>query len=162
LSGRQSGDWRDCFGGMISDLLDDARDMNINLPYDEIKCIVAAFIHACGDVKTPKLVHWDLWAGNVLIHNKKISGVIDFERSLYADILMEHFFRKFAVNNDFNSGYGIDFSALDKNAEIRLALYDLYLALIWIIEFYYRKYDQSQLGWREEQLALACKTFGGL
>jgi len=158
---KQTENWQNCFKDIISDLLNDSRDMNINLPilYTEIESIIESFIHACNEVKMPKLVHWDLWQGNVLICDNNISGIIDFERSLYADVLMESFFRKHSINNDFNSGYGIDFSALDKNAKIRLALYDLYLALIWLIEYYYRKYDQSQLSWREEQLVLACKTF---
>jgi fructosamine-3-kinase len=156
---KRTGNWQTCFKGMVSDLLNDGRDMDIKLPYDEIERIIKSFVHACDDVKTPKLVHWDLWPGNVLVQNHKISGIIDFERSLYADVLMEFFFRKIAVNNDFNAGYGIDFSVLDKNAVIRLALYDLYLALIWRIEYHYRKYEESQLGWREEQLDLACKAF---
>lgn len=75
---------------------------------------------------------------------------------------MEHYFRKHAINADFNSGYGIEFDTLDKNAKVRLALYDLYIALIWQIEYYSRNYDEGQLGWREEHLILACNAFEDL
>jgi len=165
-SDKHTDNWRDCFKGIVSDLLSDSRDLNvkISVPYAEIESIIDAHIHACDEVKTPKLVHWDLWNGNVLVRDNKISGVIDFERSLYADVLMEHYFRKHAINAHFNSGYGIDFDSmqLDKNAKTRLALYDLYIALIWQIEYYSRNYDEGQLGWREEHLVLACNAFEGL
>jgi len=156
---KQTNHWADCFSGMITGLLADAKDMNVKLPVREVEGIMQSFIHACDDVKTPKLVHWDLWPGNVLVRDNKISGIIDFERALYGDVLLEYFFRKTAANEYFNSGYGIDFSGLDRNAKIRLALYDLYLALIWVVEYYYRGYGPEQLGWRQEQLVLACGVF---
>jgi fructosamine-3-kinase len=158
---KHTDNWQDCFKGIITDLLSDSMDLNvkISVPYAEIESIIDEHIHACDNVKTPKLVHWDLWNGNVLVQSNEISGIIDFERSLYADTLMEHYFRKHAINADFNSGYGIDFTTLDKNAKIRLALYDLYIALIWQIEYYSRNYDEGQLSWREEHLVLACNAF---
>ena len=154
-------DWKTAFSNMIFDLLKDGRDAEIKfpLPREEIENIIKSFIYACDDVKIPQLVHWDLWNGNVLVQDGKISGIIDFERSLFGDILMEYYFRKFAVNKDFNAGYDIDFDTLDKSANIRLALYDLYLAIIWVVEYYYRKYDSSQLAWREEELVKACSAF---
>jgi fructosamine-3-kinase len=161
---KKSQDWKTVFTNMISDLLDDSRDAGIELPvaYQEIDDIMASFAYACSDVKTPKLVHWDLWQGNILVHDGQISAIIDFERALYADVLMEYFFRKHAINQDFFAGYGIDFSVLDKNARIRLALYDLYLALIWNIEYYYRKFEISQFEWRTRELVAAVKAFANL
>jgi len=161
---RQRDNWKSVFTGIVSDILDDGREAGIKLPvpYEEIENLLKSFTYACEDVKTPKLIHWDLWQGNILVNNCEITGIIDFERALYADILMEYFFRKHALNKDFCAGYDIDISALDKNAGIRLALYDLYLALIWVIEYYYRKYDVSQYAWREEQLIRACKAFESL
>ncbi|MCL2577603.1 MAG: phosphotransferase [Defluviitaleaceae bacterium] len=161
---KQVDNWQTTFMNITTDLLDDSKDLDIKLPVScvEIESILKSFIFACGDVKTSKLVHWDLWQGNVLVKNNKITGIIDFERALYADVLMEAFFRKYAMNEHFCAGYGIDFSAPDNNIKIRLALYDLYIALIWVIEYYYRRYDQSQLSWREEQLVMACKAFESL
>jgi len=158
---KQYNEWHTAFMKMFSDILNDGRDADIILPipYDELDNIIKQHIYACESVLNPQLIHWDLWQGNILVDNYKISSIIDFERALYADVLMEYYFRKHAVDKDFCAGYGIDLSSLDKNAEIRLALYDLYLSLIWVIEYYYRKYDKSQYSWREERLVSAYKAF---
>ena len=157
----QFDDWKTAFSNMIFDLLKDGRDAGVKLPhpYEKIETIINSYIYACDDVKTSQLVHWDLWNGNVLVHDGKISGIIDFERSLFGDILMEFYFRKFSINKDFNAAYGIDLTKLDKNANIRLALYDLYLALVLVVEFYYREYDSSQMAWRKEEFLKAVKGF---
>ena len=144
----------------MSDILSDGRDADIQLPvsYDEIESIINANLYACDCVETAKLIHWDLWQGNVLIDIGCISGIIDFERALWADPLMEYYFRKHAQSKDFFDGYGFDSASLDKNGKIRLALYDLYLALIWVVEYHYRNYsDSTGYAWREDQLLKACK-----
>ncbi|MCL2033823.1 MAG: aminoglycoside phosphotransferase family protein [Oscillospiraceae bacterium] len=159
-SDNQTDNWKSAFWKIISDILDDGKDAEIKLPipYDEIENIIHSFIFACDDVKNPKLIHWDLWSGNVLVHNDKVTGIIDFERVLWADPLMEYYFRKHAFNEDFFAGYGLDISSLDRNSKIRLALYDLYLALIWVIEYHYRNYnDLEGYSWRKEQLVQSIK-----
>jgi len=157
----QFDDWKTAFSNMIFDLLKDGKDMEVKLPlpYDEIENIINSFIYACEDVKISQLVHWDLWNGNALVKDGKITGIIDFERSLSGDYLMEFYFRKFTINNDFNTGYGIDLATLDKNANVRLALYDLYLAIILMVEYYYRKYEVSHYAWREEEFNKASMAF---
>lgn len=98
------------------------------------------------DVAKPKLVHWDLWAGNVFIEDGKITGLIDFERCLWGDELMEVGFRLFADNRQFLSGYGID--KLTPNQRIRARWYDMYLFLISALECDYRKYpDRGVYNW---------------
>ena len=156
----QSDSWKTVFLNLISDILNDGKDAAVSLPvsYTEIEGIVKANAHACDDVTTPALIHWDLWKGNILVCGEQISGIIDFERALYADYLMEHSFRGKA-NNDFCTGYGVDVTTLDANAKIRLKLYDLYLALIWVIECYYRDYDRARIEKREENLVEKCNAF---
>jgi len=155
------GDWRTAFTTMCLDVLEDGKDAGAKLPisYDTIWDTVDSYAYACDDVKRPKLVHWDLWSGNVLIQGERITGILDFERSIYADPLMEYFFRKEAISADFCVGYGIDLSALGQNARIRLALYDLYLALIRVVEYHYREYGRSEYSWREEGLIAAYQAF---
>lgn len=48
------------------------------------------------EVTVPRLVHWDLRAGNVLVEQERITGLIDFERCLWGDVRMEVGFRTFA------------------------------------------------------------------
>jgi len=164
-SGNQNENWKTIFNNLVSDILNDSKDLEIELPvsYDDIEKIIKSFSYVCEEVQTPRLIHWDLWRGNVLVHDGKITGIIDFERALYADYLMEHLFRfSSKENNEFYKGYGVDALSLDINSQIRLRLYDLYLALIYVIEYYYRKYDQSHYEWRARSLISACKAFEAL
>lgn len=77
-----------------------------------------------------------------MIQNNKISGIIDWERALWGDILMEYNFRSFAWNTDFLQGYGIQ--QLSARQEERISWYDTYLNLILYIEAFYRKYPDRQ------------------
>ncbi len=159
---KQFGSWKKAFGSIASDILSDGKEADIKLPlaYGKIENIFSSFLYACDDVKTAKLIHWDLWQGNVLVKNEVITGIIDFERALWGDPLMEYFFRKHAHSRRFFDGYSLNVEELDKNAKIRSALYDLYLALIWVIEYHYRDYnDLLGYTWREEQLIKAYNAF---
>ena len=54
--------------------------------------ILCAEAHpALDEVQSPRLVHWDLWDGNVFVDpaTAQITGISDFERSLWGDPLME-------------------------------------------------------------------------
>ncbi|MCL2351134.1 MAG: aminoglycoside phosphotransferase family protein [Firmicutes bacterium] len=168
---RQSESWKTAFEGIIGDILADGKDAGFALPvpYAEIEDVIARFSPACADVKTPRLIHWDLWPGNVLAENGEISGIVDWERALWADPLMEYAFREKPPNKDFLAGYGADFIGAgkdgrnDRSAAVRLALYDLYLALVWKIECRYRGYkDSPQNGWSEGKIAEACAAFAKL
>ncbi|MCL2461488.1 MAG: aminoglycoside phosphotransferase family protein [Defluviitaleaceae bacterium] len=159
---KQSADWETAFKWMIGGVLADGRDAGVGLPlpYSEVEGIIAKFLCACAGVTVPKLVHWDLWPGNILVGNGKITGIVDWERALWADPLMEYGFWDKPPNKDYCAGYGMDFAALDKNARIRRALYDLYLSLILKIECRYRRYEDSpQNKWSEEVIISSCKAF---
>lgn len=140
---KQTCSWREAFSDIVLDIILDGKEREVSLPYEEIENVFKSFIFACDDIKEPKLVHWDLWAGNVLIKNNKISGIIDFERALWADPLMEYYFSNILDNNNFSLGYEINLNELNKNAKIRRGLYNLYLYLVLVIECYYRNYEDS-------------------
>ena len=89
-----------------------------------------------------------------MIENKKISGIIDFERALWADPLMEYYFSDFMNNKDFCAGYGINLNELDENSKIRRKLYNLYLYLVLKIECYYSNYIDLPQNARSEQCIL--------
>jgi aminoglycoside phosphotransferase (APT) family kinase protein len=90
-------------------------------------------------VKEPSFVHWDIWAGNVFVHEDKITGIIDFERCLWADELMEVGFRTCWYNKAFIEGYG--YKELQPDQLLRAEWYDVYLFLISCLECDYRLYD---------------------
>lgn len=91
------------------------------------------------EVTEPKLVHWDCWDGNIFIHDGKVSGIIDWERSLWGDPLMEVGFRTYSDNACFKKGYGIEF--LTEKQMQRALWYDIYLLILVSLEYEYRKYE---------------------
>ncbi|MNC32757.1 Phosphotransferase enzyme family protein [compost metagenome] len=139
---------------MMSDLLADARDAKLTLPAadEEIMALLDKHRAALEEVTIPRLVHWDLWDGNLFIGDGRITGIIDCERALWGDPLMEYYFRDMAGQPPaFMEGYGL--THLTESELERVKLYDLYLALILYIECDYRKYtDLNHILWTSEHL----------
>ncbi|MBU5672318.1 phosphotransferase family protein [Paenibacillus brevis] len=147
--------WYEVFENMTQNLLLDARDKGIALPAHEGEICGAITVRRTSleEVTVPKLVHWDLWDGNVFVDKGRVTGLIDCERALWGDPLMEFYFRELAGNQEaFLRRYGkTSFSPAERE---RLELYDLYLALIMHIECTYRGYeDENHHKWAAEQLA---------
>jgi len=160
--------WREAFDRLLKDILADGQDFPVELPlpYDEIYARLAARYSSLDEVQIACLVHWDLWDGNIFVdpETKRITGVIDFERALWADPLMEVNFGAFGENPAFLAGYGLEM--LDTPArQCRRTLYNIYLFLIMVIECYYRHYeDNGQEMWAREQLCQQLERleqFGG-
>ncbi|RCX22654.1 fructosamine-3-kinase [Fontibacillus phaseoli] len=152
---KQGTDWADVFTDMVAGLLADAKDAQVELPASEVefRSLLEERRVSLNEVTEPRLVHWDLWDGNLFVKEGRITGLIDCERALWGDPLMEYYFRGlFGDNNSaFLSGYGKE-SFTDAEKE-RLQLYDLYLALILRIECMYRQYsDTNHHKWATELL----------
>ena len=157
---KQGDDWFTVFRSMICDALDDAARMNIKHRTDPALILGQLdrdkeyFL----EITVPRFVHWDLWAGNVFIADGKITGLIDFERCLWGDVLLEASFRTYDPHPAFLAGYGID--TLTK-AELRRAKwYDIYLFLISCLECDYRHYDNRfAYEWGSDMTAKYIKEF---
>jgi len=152
----QSDNWQETFDRMLKYILLDGKDAGVVLPakYDSLYPLLGSAFDALEEIQTPCLVHWDLWDGNIFIDldTKNITGLIDFERALWGDPLMEANFGAFGVNQSFLEGYGREMLAT-QNQKIRHALYDIYLFLIMVIECYYRKYETDhQENWARGKL----------
>ncbi len=149
--------WRDAFDAMLMTVLQDGEDMGVELPmsYVGYHDLARQNYVALDEVRAPRLVHWDLWDGNIFfdVETQTITGIIDHERALWGDPLMEVNFTGYDPDSDFAIGYGMP--VLDTPAQrTRRALYSLYLFLIMVIECYYRKYPTNgQELWAREQLA---------
>ncbi len=149
--------WRDAFDAMLMTVLQDGEDMGVELPlsYAGYHDLARQHYAALDEVHTPRLVHWDLWDGNIFFNMKTqaITGIIDHERALWGDPLMEVNFTGYDPDSDFAIGYGMP--VLDTPSQrTRRALYSLYLFLVVVIECYYRKYPTNgQELWAREQLA---------
>ena len=140
---RQGEDWYTVFKEMLADAFHDAERKNIAVPVAKEKMFaLLEKDKSCFDeVKVPRFVHWDIWAGNVFVDKGEITGIIDFERALWADELMEVGFRTYEYNENFFAGYGR--VALNKSEKRRALWYDIFLLQIMRLECDYRQYDNS-------------------
>lgn len=141
----QGKDWHDVFGKMLRAVIGDAERENIDLRLsarelmDMLEHDKSLFL----EVTTPRLVHWDIWDGNIFVDNGELTGFIDWERCLWGDHLMEVGFRSYAQSPDFLQGYGI--GKLTAEESRRILWYDVYLLMIVAQEPVYRKYETAEL-----------------
>jgi aminoglycoside phosphotransferase (APT) family kinase protein len=153
--------WAEAFNGLICDLLQDGQDLEVKLPlpYAEIFSRLQAFYPALDIVRHPCLVHWDLWDGNIFVdlESKQITGLIDFERALWADPLMEAYYGEFTDSRWYAEGYGRDLKA-EPQAVTRRKLYNLYLQLVMVIESAFRGYSAEHRQWTLGRLDKGLKT----
>lgn len=145
----RSSTWVDAFHLLIEDLMADANDASVVLP--ETPSHMANLIHRLTDellstVTQPRLVHWDLWDTNVFIDpvHIEVTGIIDFERALWADPLMEAQFVGKRESGVLAARYGVDLLG-DEAAANRRRIYDLYLYLVMIVESGFRNYDNDHI-----------------
>jgi aminoglycoside phosphotransferase (APT) family kinase protein len=149
--------WREAFDRILSNVLQDGRDAGVTLSmdYDPLLALTRQHSSVLDEVTTPALVHWDLWDGNIFVDpaTKKITGIIDFERALWADPLMEVNFGAFGINPMFMEGYGMSLP-FTSSQQTRRTLYNIYLFLIMVIECTYRNYPtHDQENWARGMLA---------
>lgn len=153
IQGPFSETWPMAFSNLFVDVVQDGRRKNLELPYEDCLDLLAETQTFLSDVSEPRLVHWDLWDGNVFVDpdSGEFVGVIDFERALYGDPLIE--FCAMTLTDDVKAGYG-NFDFDSKSAVARRRVYNLYLYLIMSIEGQYRQFeDQTSTVWAKEKLA---------
>lgn len=149
--------WSEYLIDEVSKLSNKIRKFNI---FDEeqlelFKSCIYKYKEILDEVKTPHLVHGDLWAGNILVENKNnnfnIAAIIDADRAIFGDIEFE-FANPWITNEHFIKGYGKELSN-DTKSEIRKKIYSLLYSLIdsyvWYIE-----YDNNELGLENKEKSL--------
>ncbi|GGR83161.1 phosphotransferase [Streptomyces humidus] len=158
-------DWRTAFTTMFGAVLDDARRYGAPLPRpaDEVAAVTRTAYDALDEVTGPRLVHFDLWPGNILVDRAggtpRVGGLIDGERMFWGDPLAD--FVSLALLGDirkdeaFLRGYReaggpAVFSA---SARVRLALYRAYLYLIMLTETVPRAAGPEHLRWVQERVS---------
>lgn len=121
----------------------DAGNVNLNISIDGLHNKMVRDREIFLEVKEPRLVHWDCWDGNIFVQNGKVTGLIDWERCLWADPLMEVGFRTYDIKPGFIKGYGI--SQLTEIQRQRAIWYDIYLMILGSLECEYRKYETDDM-----------------
>jgi aminoglycoside phosphotransferase (APT) family kinase protein len=137
-----AGTWPDAFTAIIEDLLADAVDWDVELPVkpDAIRAAVTGHHALLSTVDRPALLHFDLWDGNVLAEGDRLTGLVDGERYLYGDPLLDFVspavLRRIEAEPEhpFVLGYHGGPMTFDDSARRRLALYRLHLYLLMVVE----------------------------
>ncbi|CAM3935012.1 phosphotransferase family protein [Kibdelosporangium persicum] len=128
--------WRDAFRAMVMAVLDDAARYSVELPVPAARIVAALDSEYFDDVTQPVLVHFDLWDGNILIDEDRITGLIDGERAFWGDPVAEFvslaLFGDIRQDKAFLAGYGpLRFT---ESVAFRLAFAKVYLYLIMLVE----------------------------
>lgn len=142
------GRWSDAFMHMVDDVLADggAAKVTLPMPPELIRAVVSDAADLLDEVTQAQLVHWDLWDGNILVDSAslQVTGLIDFERALWGDPVMELQFRSAAADPAFGDAYGS--RPMDApGAHRRRLLYDLYLFVVMSVEVAYRHYPTDDM-----------------
>jgi len=154
LPASRRGSWKESFGLMMEWLFQDGMDAGVKLPlsYERIDELVRLHMPSLEAVEAPRLVFWDLWDGNVFVNEGRVAGIIDTERALWGDPLMEHYFSYFACSAAFLQGYGAEAPSAQPQTNSRRLLYDLHLALVMRIESAFRNYNEDHTQWTTNHL----------
>lgn len=135
--------WRAAFTCMVDALFADALRFQVPLPepLGRVRSVLARHLHLLDEVTTPALVHFDLWAGNILVQDGRLTGLVDGERAFWGDPLAElasvALFGDVEQDPAFVAGYRSAGGRLvfDDRTRRRLALYQVYLYLIMLVEW---------------------------
>jgi Ser/Thr protein kinase RdoA (MazF antagonist) len=141
--------WPMAFTAMADAVLADAVRYGVHLPRPaaEISHLVRRHEPLLELVTTPVLVHFDLWDGNILLDDGRLSGIIDAERAFWGDPVAE--FVSPSLFRDLDPGLLEGYRAAGGPVEFgmpawaRLGLYRVYLDLIMLVEMVPRKDDDA-------------------
>ena len=124
--------WSEAFLSMVDDVLGDAERYAVRLPRPAEQIWQAALDRKdlLDEVRTPRLIHFDLWDGNVLVEDGRITGLVDGERAFWGDPVAEFVSLSLlsSLDEELLAGYGAD---VDRQ---KLSLYRVYLYLIMLVE----------------------------
>jgi fructosamine-3-kinase len=137
---------------LIKNVLSDAKKKQVVIGISDGEILTLLIQDkVCFEAITPSLVHWDMWEGNIFVKDGRITGIIDWERSMWSDPFMDDRFRLHSRTEEFLSGYEVE--AFTHEEMRRIYWYDLLLYLIMMTEGEYRGYeDDGQYHWAKEQL----------
>lgn len=149
FNGPEQRSWPEAFGLMWEYLRRDRADLEVDVPAGAFEAGGRLFPALAG-VEKPTFVHWDLWDGNIFVDGAKVTGVIDFERALWGDPMLETTF--LFDRPGLREGYG-RIPEEEAGAEARKLLYELYLYLVMVIESKYRGFSSEHEAWPRGQIA---------
>lgn len=139
---------------MLRNVTENAREKSVDfgVPYEKILSLAAAEKSLFDEVEVPRLVHYDIWENNLMVKDGEIVSVLDWERALFGDPLMEDRFRRYSRNPLFYEGFGI--STPTEGQLRRMLWYDILIFSTMMTEVYYRMYEtEDQYHWAKKLFA---------
>lgn len=140
--------WKDAYFDMINNIIKDGKKVRCKIPcFDEIMNLIDKCSYVLDEIKSPSILHFDLWQGNIFVKDGKLSSIIDFERTILGDPVGDFIHLDYIAPFDMNEnkslldGYNSvakNNLSFNKNELIRFYLMRLYLGLIVCVETYYR------------------------
>ncbi|MCL3862474.1 phosphotransferase family protein [Actinotalea sp. K2] len=166
-AGLHGASWPEAFGRMIDALLEDAHRWGTPLPSDQVRSALARHHDALAEVTTPSLVHTDLWPANLFVDpvTRSLTGVIDPERSVWGDPLLElvgadQLWRAEPPDAllDGYASQGGDLRAGSPGGRARLLLYRVWMSLVLLVEIAPRGYTGDWLDGHRASAAANLRT----
>ena len=129
---------------LIANVLRDAenRSVDLQLSHEAVLARLEADSAIFAQVQTPSLVHWDMWEGNIFVEDGEMCGIIDWERAMWGDPLLDDRFRSHNRPAAFLEGFG--HTVFTPEEQRRIAWYDLFLYLTMYTESFYREYENPE------------------
>lgn len=144
--------WPLAFGAIVESLLADAAAWRVDVPGGpaRVRALLSTAHDVLADVARARLVHVDVWDGNVLVTSEPadpevavLSGLVDGERHLFGDPLVDlvspALFRR--IEDDRASAFLAGWAQrlgrpmlLGEREVVRLALYRVHLYLVMLVE----------------------------
>lgn len=162
--------WKEAFFQMFRQILSDAKEHKVKLPYQRIENVLAACAGYLEECKSPALVEYDCHEGNIFVREGKngyeIEGIIDFERAFWGDPIAD-FPAAFILGDDIRKEEAFLDSYLKASKRgayteadaKRYQLYRLYICVIMAAETfrYGVVYAKMQGMWAKAQIEKCLK-----
>ncbi|KAL1857827.1 hypothetical protein Plec18167_001771 [Paecilomyces lecythidis] len=142
-SGLGSPSWKHAYIGIFEEVLRDAEDMFINLPYAEIRREIDRLSPALEDVTVPRLVIVDFGRPSQIVldpGSKQLCGVVDLGNAVWGDVLMAEIFE--SPSSAVLEGFGSRLN-FEGSERVRILLYACYRYVQKITEQYYRNRNEA-------------------
>ncbi len=143
VSGKGFSRWSEAILDELSDIARMLRKENLmeDSLLDDISCLFAGYSPLFDQVQKPRLVHTDLWEGNVLVQEDhgqwNVAAIIDGDRAFFGDPDYD-FATPWMMTEDFIAGYGnipIDTPERSIKRKLYRMLCDLTDAYVWYAEY---------------------------
>lgn len=121
-AGTGSHHWREALVALFEEVLRDAEDMFIHLPYSQIRRELYRWSFALDEIKTPRLVLANFGRPSEVLldpETRQLSGLLEFGSALWGDVMLAEIFE--SPSDAFLAGFG-PISSSDKLQYIRSML----------------------------------------